>query len=398
MTTEKLADEVKTELTNTIIPFWGKLRDEKFGGYYGFVDFDLHIDKTAPKGCILNSRILWFFANAYKMLNKPNLLEAATHAFNFMLEHCFDSQNGGVFWSLDYKGFPLDTTKHTYNQAFAIYALSSYYAITHDERAIRKAFDLVQIIETKCRDEIGYCEAFTLDFNPEINDKLSENGIIAEKTMNTFLHVFEGYTELYRVTKDSNIASYLKRMLDQFVTKIWNPKKQRQEVFFDKNMNSLIDLHSYGHDIEAAWLLDRGTEILGDIKYTQLISPITKALTEKIYNTAYQEHSLLSESENGINDNTRVWWVQAETMVGFMNGYQKSRDQSKYLQAVYDVWEYIKRYIHDSRPYSEWFWSVNAYGVPKTRQPIVEPWKCPYHNGRMCMEIITRCKALEKEF
>lgn len=48
-------------------------------------------------------------------------------------------------------------------------------------------------------DEVGYLEAFTRDFKPESNEKLSENGVLADKTMNTLLHVFEAYTELYRI-------------------------------------------------------------------------------------------------------------------------------------------------------------------------------------------------------
>ena len=380
--------EIKNHLEKDLIPFWQKMKDEENGGFYGYLGYDLKLDKKAVKGCILNSRILWFFSNAYMVLEDPKLLESASHAFQFLKEHCLDQKYGGVFWSLTYKGEPEDTTKHTYNQAFAIYALSSYYDASKDIEALEIARELYQLIETKCKDEYGYLEAFTREFLPEENDKLSENGVIAEKTMNTLLHVFEAYTELYRVTKDEKVAVQIRFMMDIIADKVYNYQIGRQEVFFDRTWNSLIDLYSYGHDIETAWLVDRGLEVLNDKAYTEKLSKITREITDNIYKRAYIDHSLVNEAENGVVDTTRVWWVQAEAVVGFLNGYQK-QGKEEYLQASKDIWEYIKKYFIDKRQGSEWFWSVREDHTPDEK-PIVEPWKCPYHNGRMCFEVIRR--------
>lgn len=380
--------EIKNHLEKDLIPFWQKMKDEENGGFYGYLGYDLKLDKKAVKGCILNSRILWFFSNAYMVLEDPKLLESASHAFQFLKEHCLDQKYGGVFWSLTYKGEPEDTTKHTYNQAFAIYALSSYYDASKDIEALEIARELYQLIETKCKDEYGYLEAFTREFLPEENDKLSENGVIAEKTMNTLLHVFEAYTELYRVTKDEKVAAQIRFMMDIIADKVYNYQIGRQEVFFDRTWNSLIDLYSYGHDIETAWLVDRGLEVLNDKAYTEKLSKITREITDNIYKRAYIDHSLVNEAENGVVDTTRVWWVQAEAVVGFLNGYQK-QGKEEYLQASKDIWEYIKKYFIDKRQGSEWFWSVREDHTPDEK-PIVEPWKCPYHNGRMCFEVIRR--------
>lgn len=385
-----LIREVTEHLQKDLIPFWKGLRDDANGGYYGWLSYDLVLDKKAEKGCILNSRILWFFSNAYLTLGESSLLEEAAHAYAFMKECCVDPEYGGVYWSLQYDGTVKDDTKHTYNQAFAIYALSSYYDASGDESALALARSLQQVIEKNCTDEIGYLEAFTREFRPESNEKLSENGIIAEKTMNTLLHVFEAYTEYYRVTEDAFTGERLRFMMDTIADKVYNPVLQRQEVFFDKNMNSILDLHSYGHDIETAWLVDRGCEVLGDQAYTAQMSPITKALTKKIYERAYVNHSLMNECEKGVDNKMRVWWVQAETAVGFLNGYEKDPSRTEYLQATVDIWEFIKRYVIDKRSGSEWFWQVDEDGKPDENKPIVEPWKCPYHNGRMCMEMIRR--------
>ncbi|WP_251388839.1 AGE family epimerase/isomerase [Mediterraneibacter agrestimuris] len=384
-----LKAEVKEHLKNDIIPFWQGMKDEVYGGFYGYLGFDLKLDKEAVKGCILNSRILWFFSNAYMILGEKSLLESARHAFLFLKEHCVDRQYGGVYWSLNYKGEPDDTTKHTYNQAFAIYALSSYYDASRDEEALEIAHSLYNLVETKCKDEYGYLEAFSRNFEPVDNDKLSENGVLAEKTMNTLLHVFEAYTELYRVAGEAFVADNLRFMLDIIADKVYNPELGRQEVFFDRTWNTLIDLYSYGHDIETAWLVDRGLGVLGDAVYTAKLTPITKTITENIYNRAYIDHSLVNEAENGVVDTTRVWWVQAEALVGFLNGYQKSPEQKKYQKAAEDIWDYIKNNLIDKRTGSEWFSELDKDRKP-IGKPIVEPWKCPYHNGRMCFEVIRR--------
>jgi len=385
-----MVEEIKNHLLEKIIPFWKSLRDDEFGGYYGWMDYDLKLDKEAVKGCILNSRIMWFFSNAYTLLKDESLLEEAKHGFAFMKEHCMDKENGGIFWSIEYNGEPFDTTKHTYNQAFAIYALSSYYEASKDEEALSMAKELFHIIETRCTDEIGYKEAFDKKFHEIENDKLSENGVIAQKTMNTLLHVFEAYTELYRVAKIPEVKQRLMWIMDTFADKVYNPKLHRQEVFFDAEMNSILDLHSYGHDIETAWLIDRGVEVLGEKKYVEKMTPITRDLTAQIYKVAFDGHSLANECEKGVVNNHRIWWVQAETVVGFLNGWKMNPDKPEYLEAARSEWEFIKEYVIDKRPGSEWFWEVDPKGKPYAERPIVEPWKCPYHNGRMCFEVIKR--------
>lgn len=390
-----MLEEVKAHLLNDIIPFWKNLRDDEFGGYYGYMDYDLKVDKKAVKGCILNSRITWFFANAYTLLKDESLLEEAKHGFAFMKEHCMDKENGGIFWSMKYDGTPEDTTKHTYNQAFSIYALSSYYEATHDEEALAMAKELFHIIETKCTDEIGYKEAFDKEFHEVENDKLSENGVIAEKTMNTLLHVFEAYTELYRVAKLPEVKERLEWIMDTFADKVYNPKLHRQEVFFDRNMNTILDLHSYGHDIETAWLMDRGVEVLGEKKYEEKMTPITRDLTAEIYKVAFDGHSLANECEKGVVNVHRIWWVQAETVIGFLNGWQKDPSRTEYLEAAKSEWQFIKDHVMDKRQGSEWFWEVDPSGKPYEGRPIVEPWKCPYHNGRMCFEVIRRLEGKE---
>lgn len=386
-------NEFRRELEERIIPFWQKLKDDAHGGFYGYMDIDLNLEKEADKGCILNSRILWFFASAAMCLKDEELLQYADHAYRFLRDHCMDTELGGVYWSVKYDGTVADDTKHTYNQAFAVYALAAYAQATGKQEAIDLAWEIYHTIETKCRDEKGYLEALTRDFQPVSNEKLSDNGIVASRTMNTFLHVFEGYSGLYQATRDERIAARLREMLDMFYAKIYHPQRRRQEVFFNDDYQPILDLHSYGHDIESAWLLDWGCTLMEDKALNAKLIPVLTEMAQNVYEKAYHGNGLFNECENGVNDENRIWWVQAETVVGFMNAWQRNPDKTYFLEAAKEVWQYIQKEIVDDRPGSEWFWLVHPDGTPGRQKEIVGPWKCPYHNGRMCIEMIRRLKA-----
>ena len=392
MQTEAILREIRTEaaaqLKEKLLPFWRGLRDDARGGYIGLVDFDLVRDAEAVRGCILNSRILWFFARAAECLGDASLLAEADHAYD-MLCRMIDPENGGVYWSMNADGTVADSTKHTYNQAFAIYALSAYAQARPCPGALEKAFALMRVIEGRCRDEGGYLEAFTADWRPESNEKLSENGVMATRTMNTLLHVLEAYTGLYEASRDPGVRERLLEILSIWERFIYNPERRRQEVFFDHEYRTLIDLHSYGHDIETSWLCDHTLEVLDDPALTARIRPKLMALAEETLRRAYTPKGFMNECERGVNDTKRVWWVQAEALLGFLNAWQKTGEE-RYLDAAAHQWAYIRDVLCDPRPGSEWFWSVSEDGRPDG-QPFVEPWKCPYHNGRMVFEIMRRC-------
>jgi len=400
-TLNSMAAQMRTHLYDHLVPFWKDLRDDEHGGYIGLVTYDLARDERAEKGCILNSRILWFFSSAY-LLSKElgaadeSLLDEARHAYEFLRDACLDRTCGGLYWSLTFDGKVLDGTKHTYNQAFGIYALSAYYEASGDAEALEVARSLRQVIETKCRDEGGYLEAFTVDFQPASNEKLSENGVMAGRTMNTLLHVLEAYTLLEHVSPGET-AQDLVWILRCFAEKMYNPELRRMEVFFDMDYHTLIDLYSCGHDIETSWLIDRCLEVLGDAVPGDLratIARITSEMAQQVLASAFDGHSLPAECERGVMKEDRVWWVQAETVVGFVNAWLKDTAHAEFPEAAASEWTFIQEHVIDPRDGSEWFSEVAKDGTPTAGLDIVQPWKCPYHNGRMCMEVIRRAAAL----
>lgn len=400
--------EIENHLKNTLIPFWSAMEDQVNGGFYGYMDHDLALQKEADKGCILMSRITWFFSNAYMLLGDRDLLDKARHGYEFLSDYCFDPEYGGIYWSVTCEGLPADTVKHTYNQAFAIYALSSYYDASGDPGALRKALALFHLIEEKMKDNKGYLEAFDRYFRPVSNEKLSENGVEAFRSMNTHLHVMEAYTELLRVLqKRTGGAEMLREIWEAlawtcrlFSDRMWNPVAERAEVFFDRDWNSLINLWSSGHDIESSWLADRTVEILRKTAMNReeemeaeeiagKVHTMTGAMARHVYEKAFLRNSIVSEFERGNPAPGRVWWVQAEAVVGFLNFFGKYPEKTEYLTAAETIWNFIKKYFLDRRENSEWFWFITEEFLPSDK-PIVEPWKCPYHNGRMCFEVIKR--------
>lgn len=410
-----LRTEVEHELTTGILPFWmEKMTDNVQGGFYGRIDGDDNLHADAPKGAILNARILWTFSAAYRLLRKPEYLETATRAKRYIIDKFYDKDFGGVYWSLTADGKPLDTKKQVYAQGFAIYGLSEYARATGDREALDYAVKLFETVEKYSfdRDRNGYIEAFTREWKPIEDMRLSDKDENTSKTMNTHLHILEPYANLYRVWKDERLERQLRNMLDLFTGKILNKKTYHLDLFFDNDWRTDGNIISYGHDIEASWLIHEAALVLGDETLLKQIEPvivnIARAADEGlnpdgslIYEAAPpilpigeelaeggQRQSLPSKGRLEGLDRELHWWVQAENVVGHVNLYQHFGDETA-LDTAMKCWRFIKDKIIDYAN-GEWHWSLMPDGTVNRRDDKGGFWKCPYHNGRMCMEIIER--------
>ncbi|MCL2071394.1 MAG: AGE family epimerase/isomerase [Oscillospiraceae bacterium] len=381
-----MKDEIKNELINRVIPFWDSLADYENGGFYGAFSHDLILDKGAFKNAVLHSRILWFYSNCFLLLKENEYLQKAKHCYDFIVKHFIDRESGGVFWSVNVKGVPVNPMKHGYCNAFFIYAAASYYSASMDSSALNNAMRVFELIETNMADKIGYNEAFDRDWNPCENDLLAERGVLnAQKTTGTVLHLTEAYTELYKVSKNGDVAARLKYLLQLLCCKIYDKAGQRLPELFDCDMNAVGDVHLYGHDIEAAWLMGRAIDVVGEEVLSKelcgLVRTVCHELTEKLSQTAFGESGAMHyESVSGIVNKNRVWWTQAEALTGFLDAYERFGEE-KYLERAEGLWEYIKNHVIDKRPGSEWHNELDENNIP-LRKPIVSDWKCPYHNGR----------------
>jgi cellobiose epimerase len=396
MDNREFAADAQRLLEENILPFWSTVMvDNRRGGFYGRQDGNGTIVEDAPRGAILNARILWSFSAAYRVLRRREYLDIATRAHDYMLRHFIDKEYGGVFWSVDADGNPLDTKKQTYAIGFAIYGFSEYARATGDEQALRTAIDLYRQIEAHCYDPVngGYHEAMTREWQPMGDMRLSDKDENCDKTMNTHLHVIEPYTNLYRVWRDGGLRQQILGLVDVFTDKLLNPSTGHLDLFFNAEWQGRRDLESFGHDIEASWLLDETAAVIGEEALTRRLAPIVKRIADASEEGLNSDGSLTGErwKADGHTTTERDWWVQCECVIGEMNMAMRTTGEESraYMKRALDCYGYIKRCLVDWDN-GEWFWSVSPDGTPNRRDDHAGFWKCPYHNTRMCLEIIER--------
>ena len=389
----ELRQQLRDELTQNILPFWmEKMRDDEQGGFYGRIKGDGQLVRESDKGGILNARILWTFSSAYLHLKDPIYLEMANRAKEFILVHFFDKELGGTYWTISYDGKPVETKKQIYSQAFFIYAFSEHYRASGDTSSLQTAIELFRLIEKHSFDseQNGYFEAYSRDWKLLDDLRLSEKDANEKKTMNTHLHILEAYTNLFRIWKDDELARQLRNLILIFTEKIMNRSTRHLDLFFDENWNSKAQIVSYGHDIEASWLIDEAARVLGDQALLNEVQKISTGIAEAACEGLQTDGSLFYEIDyaTGHLVKDRHWWVQAEAVVGFINAFELTGN-NEWLDKALKCWKYISENLID-RTGKEWFWSISDNGIPNRKDDKAGFWKCPYHNSRMCLEVMMR--------
>lgn len=386
---QALASQVKKELTQNILPYWMQKMCREDEGFYGRIDGNENLDQEAPVGNIMTARMLWTFASAYRVLGNEEYLVTAIKAKNFIINHFYDSEFGGTYWSLNPDGTPLDTKKQIYAIAFTIYGLAELNRATGDGQALEYAIKLFNSIEEHSFDGLkdGYFEAFTREWNPIEDMRLSEKDANESKTMNTHLHVLEAYTCLYRVWNNSLLKERLRGLIEIFQKRIL-AEDGHLKLFFDDDWKCSYDIVSYGHDIEASWLIHEAALVLGDPEVLSRIETLVPSITDAAGEGFSPTEGMIYEKNGEETDADRHWWVQAETVVGYFNLWHHF-DRQEGLENALMCWDYIKANLIDCEN-GEWFWSLKADGTVNRTDDKAGFWKCPYHNGRMCLEIIER--------
>jgi cellobiose epimerase len=381
------------ELTGFILPFWmNRMVDNENGGFYGRIDGEDNVISDAPKGAILNSRILWSFSAAYNALKEPEYLKMARRARDYIISNFFDEEKGGTYWCLSADGSPLDTKKQIYSQAFFIYAFSQYFIATGDMVSRDKAIELYNLIEKHSFDEKlnGYFEAYDSEWNMLEDLRLSDKDANEKKTMNTHLHILEAYTNLYRIWPDYGLHKQLRNLILLFAEKIIDSNTGHLNLFFDENWQCKSTMFSYGHDIESSWLLYEAALVLNDDDVLDRVTPAAVRVAKAAAEGIQEDSGMIYEWDkaSGHIDRDRHWWVQSETVVGFLNAWDLTGDE-KYLDIAAKCFSFIKENLVD-RVNGEWYWSIHDDGTVNRKDDKAGFWKCPYHNSRMCLEILKR--------
>ncbi|MGD0259979.1 MAG: AGE family epimerase/isomerase [Verrucomicrobiota bacterium] len=393
----EFAGRVHDQLFGHILPFWtGPALDHEQGGWLAWMSNDLRVDRSQPKGLILNSRILWTFSAVFRAQPRPLYREMAHRAFAVVMEGFWDPRYGGAFWRLDGEGRVQDDSKKTYGQAFYIYALAEYCQAFGEAAALDRAKELFELVERHAHDPQfgGYWEMRRRDWSEAADVRLSDKDLNEKKSMNSHLHVLEAYTSLCRVWKEPRVERRLHELIDIFERRILDAHSGHLHHFFDEQWQVRSDTYTFGHDIEASWLLWEAAEVLEDAALLRRVREVVLRIAEMVLNEGLDaDGGLCYEGKAGkIIDRRKECWPQAEAVVGFINAFQLS-DNAKYLEAARRVWNYLEQHLVD-RVHGEWFWRINADGRPDPDLPKVSEWKGPYHGSRACLETLRRLKQI----
>jgi mannobiose 2-epimerase len=391
-----LASAMQRDLRDNVLPFWMRqVRDERHGGFLGRIADDLTVDPNGPKGGVLNARILWTFAAAFRRYGDLAYRETADRALSYLLTRFWDEIHGGTYWMLDHEGRPLAYRKQTYSIAFALYALAEYHRATGSGEALDRAIRLYRALEEHAADHVygGYWEARARDWTPLEDVRLSEKDRNSPKSMNTHLHVMEGYTNLLRVWDGEGLRDRLRGLLQIHLERIVDPASSHLLLFFDEEWRPADHAVSYGHDIEASWLIVEAAGVLGDpgleAKAATVAERVARVTLAEGFDRAHG--GVFAEQEDGGPlDDEKHWWMQAEAIVGFVNAWELTGDDA-FLAAAEETWRFVDRFVVD-RTHGEWRWRVARDGRPIAGLPKVEPWKCPYHNSRAALEAAERAE------
>ena len=390
-----IADDARRELQENILPFWLKnARDLTEGGFLGQIDQQMRIDPAAAKGSLLTSRLLWAFSAAYRRDPRPEYLEMARYAYRD-LSGCFsDREFGGLYWSVDRHGQPLDQRKQVYGQVFGLYALTEYSQASGDPEALEQAKALFRLIDRQAHDPRngGYFDVLDRQWR-RVDERHANILGPAPKTQNSHIHILEAFTNLLRVWPDPDLQARQRELIGLLLDRMIDSHTHHLVLFLTEDWKPLSAGYSYGHDIELSWLLTEAAEVLGDPAMLARVKTAALAMAEATLAEGIDaDGSIFNEGgPSGVTDAGKDWWAQAEAAVGFLNAYQLSGDP-RYFAASRRCWNYIQDHFVDHAN-GDWYESLQRDGTPKLRfkQSV---WKCPYHNSRACLELMQRLPAL----
>jgi mannobiose 2-epimerase len=392
-----LRDEMRAELIERILPFWtGEAADARHGGIVGFVSEDGHRDDEAPKGCILHARLLWTLSAASRALGDESYRAAADRIAAYFSEHFVDPVFGGVFWMVDARGRPLDERKHVYAQAFAIYALAEHFRASADAGSLAAAIAIYRLVEAHARDTQlgGYEEAFSRSWALLDDVRLSDVDANERRSMNTHLHLLEAYTTLYIAWPDASLRPRLESLIELFLDRIIAPDGGHVVGFLTTDWQPRSTRISFGHDIETSWLLMDAALALGNAALTSRVNAAARRLSEAVLADGLDREcgGIFYARDAGRLDMDKEWWPQVEAIVGFLAAFQES-ERPEFLDAAVSAWGFARDHLLDRRR-GEWLRRVSRDGTESRGGEKVGPWKCPYHNGRACLEVMSRVDSL----
>lgn len=377
-----IKNELLNNLDNNLIPFWEKMIDPIYGGYYG--EWDNQPIKDSDKGTVYLTRILWTFSVLYQKTHIQKYLDDATIAFTYLCKYAYDYHYHGFYWSTTFDGKVKNNHKHLYAQSFALYGFSEYYRITKNPKAKDIINQLVVIIKENIYDfPHHYSEEYLVDFTKCSNVLLKGYNQIPEITTNTLLHLVESLGTCYDVLHNDEVNILCLTIIELIFKYGYDKKRISLIQFLDYELKPTVDVISYGHDIEVSWLL---YDVINKLQIDELMKKQYQEELFKLGNQAldgiYHGYLLAEKINNQIPNKHIIWWVQAECLIALRFLYQQTKD-SKYLDLISNVFEVLKKAIITK---NEWLWSADENYQPLDCHHQAEMWKANYHNIRLILK------------
>lgn len=385
-------------LLENVVPFWYPALLDRNGGYHLNHDARGRFRGPGAKRLVTQARVTWFFSRlAASPYGSAGHLRFAQHGFAFLWDRMWDAEHGGFFWDVDASAQPIEgrDAKHLYAQAFGLYALCEYAAVSGEREAIDRAKAAFSSIERAHDDPNGgYVECMRRDWSASDPG----TGMLAAgppfKLFNTHLHLLEAFTRYYEVTRDAAVRDRLAELVAILSNAVVRKRFGACTDVHGENWAPLLDKArarvSYGHDLENAALLLNAYDALGWARAPLL--DLCRTLTETALSLGYDTRrgGFYESGPLGKRADVRrkTWWVQAEALLTLLRMYEITGDGA-YLPAFDKTLQWIERRQADRRN-GEWFAYVEPNG--RVSGDKAGPWKGPYHNGRAllsCLEMLS---------
>ncbi len=409
----QLTGEVESNLKREILSQWfPRSVDVTNGGFQE--NFDERWQPREPKlqrSIVYQSRLTWSAAAASKKYPEMagTYREYAQHGLDFLREKMWDGEQGGFFWQIDAQtGKPTPDRggeKHVYGISFGIYAAAAGYEATHDAKVLDLAKRGFQWLDTHAHDTAngGYYEALTRDGKPILESPASNRSdaigtVYGRKSMNTHIHLLEAFTELHKVWPDPAVRRRLDEVFHIIRDKVYS-EPGFLNLFFAPDWKPVPGSDSFGHDIEAAYLLVEASTALGKPNDRKTWSASRNLVDHALKvgwdegNGGFYDHGPVAGPADGMD---KVWWTEAEGLNALLLMHEKyGKETPRYWKAFVKQWEFISKRQVD-RQNRGWLSSVTREGSLIPNQPKSDQWKDPYHQGRALLNVSAALSKLAR--
>jgi mannobiose 2-epimerase len=401
----RIADEVDANLQKEILDkFFPAAADEQGGGFHENYALDWSSRPGGNKSIVYQGRLTWTSAEAARRFpDKAALYLAMTRRGAACLaDKLWDKQNGGFYWQVGADGKPVSDIKQMYGHAFGIYALAASYQATRDPATLDLAKKAFQWLEEHSHDGVnkGYFENIGADGKPATTGRGNSVGAGAgQKSMNTSIHILEALTGLYQVWPDPLLKTRVQEMLEICRDKVYSdPGYLTQFLSPDWQRTSSPD--SFGHDVEAGYLMVEAAEALGQddprawTDARRLVDHAMQYGWDNQLGGLYDAGAM--DAQGAVTGGLRtekIWWVEAEHLNALLLQHERlGKETTQYWDDFVKQWNWITKYQIDHAN-GGWWPTVKADGTPASTVKA-DMWTECYHQGRAMMNVSARLRKL----